>query len=300
MKNNRPFKLLNIVSKVFEKLVLKFFSELLLNSVVSYQFGVIPRRPVILQLILSLSNVFEYLKASEKFCFLLLFDFFKASDKIKHSVLMEKLARMNIPRSLFSFIKNYLTGREQNVNVHGYQSEKRLVSCGAPQGPVLGPILFLIYINELPNVVFSSLALLFADDLKLIHCFKNDSLDKLQVDLYNLHHWSVKNCLLFNYKKCSFTQFASGSCVEEVVLSLENNLIQENRVVKDLRLTIVDTLNWIENVRNRIAKAMKAFYLIRRNTSCRISLKIRVHLYRAIICPTLMLASKCWQLKRNE
>ena len=126
------------------------------------------------------------------------------------------------------------------------------------------------------------------------------SLDKLQVDLNNLHNWSVQNCLLFNYKKCSFTQFAFGSRVEEIVLSLENNLIQEKRVVKHLGLTIVDTLNWIKNVRNRIAKAMKAFYLIRRNTSCQISMKTKVHLYRAIISPTLMFASECWELKRNK
>ena len=278
---------------------MKFFSEHSLNSITSSQFGFVPRRSVILQLILSLSNIFENLSASDGFCFLLQFDFSKAFDKIKHSVLMKKLARMNIPRSLFLLIKDFLTGRTKSVNVDGYQSEKRLVSCGV-QGSVLGPILLLIYINDLPNVVFSSRALLFADDLKLIHCSKNDSLDKLQVDLNNLHNWTVQNCLLFNYKKCSFIQFAFGSRVEEVVLSLENNLIQEKRAVKDLGLTILDTLNWIENVRNRIAKAMKVFYLIRRNTSCRIHMKTKVHLYRAIRSPTLMFASECWELKRNE
>ena len=165
VKNYRPATLLNIISKVFEKLVLKFFSEHLLNSITSCRFGFVPRRSVTLQLILSLSNIFENLSASEEFCFLLLFDFSKAFDIIKTSVLMKKLARMNIPQGLFLLIKDYLTGRTQSVNVVGYQSEKRLVSCGVPQGSVLGPIFFLIYINDPPSVVFSSLALLFADDL---------------------------------------------------------------------------------------------------------------------------------------
>ena len=81
MKNYRPVTLLNIISKVFEKLVLKFFSEHLLNSIASCQFGFVQLRSVILQLILSLSNIFANLSASEEFCFLLLFDFFKAFDK---------------------------------------------------------------------------------------------------------------------------------------------------------------------------------------------------------------------------
>ena len=80
LKNYRPVKLLNIISKVFENLVFKFFSEHLLNSITSCRFGFVPRRSVILQLILSLSNLFENLSASEKFCFLLLFDFSKAFD----------------------------------------------------------------------------------------------------------------------------------------------------------------------------------------------------------------------------
>ena len=123
VKNYRPVTLLIIISKVFEKLVLKFFSEHLLNSITSCQFGFVPRRSVILQLILSLYNIFETLSASEEFCFLLLFHFSKAFDKIKHSVLMMKLARMNILRSFLLLIKDNLTGRTKSVNVGGYQSK---------------------------------------------------------------------------------------------------------------------------------------------------------------------------------
>ena len=114
----------------------------------------------------------------------------------------------------------------------------------------MGPNLFLVYIDELPIVVSSSLALLFADDLKLIHCTRNDNLDELQVDLNNLHNWSVQNCLLINYKKCFFTQSAFQRRFEEIVLYLGNNLIQEKRIVKDLGLTIVDTIKWIDNVQS--------------------------------------------------
>ena len=117
LKNYRPVTLLNIISKVFEKFVLMFLSEYLLKKFASCQFCFVHRRSVILQLIMSLSNIFENLSASERFYFLLLFDFSKAFDKLNHSVLIKMLASMNTPRSLFSPNKEFLTGRTQSVNV---------------------------------------------------------------------------------------------------------------------------------------------------------------------------------------
>ena len=113
---------------------------------------------------------------------------------------MKKLASMNIPGSLFLFIEGYLTDRTQSVIVDGYQSEKRLVSCGDPQGSVLGTIFSLIYINYLPNVVFMSLALLFADDLKLIHCSENDSIDNCKLTVTTSTIGVSKTAPPFNYK----------------------------------------------------------------------------------------------------
>ena len=99
LKNCRTITLLNIISKVFEKLAVKFFTEPFLN-ISSCQFGFLPQRSVILHLIISLSNKFENHSASKKFYFLLLSDFSSAFDKIKHSILMKKLASMNLTRSV--------------------------------------------------------------------------------------------------------------------------------------------------------------------------------------------------------
>ena len=108
---------------------------------------------------------------------------------------MKKLLQIPISKALFELIQDYLLGRTQKVRVGDLLSNERAVTSGVPQESVLGPLLFLIYINDLPTVVFSSLALLIADRLKLIFNGRaeQESLEKLQIDLQALHNWSVQN-----------------------------------------------------------------------------------------------------------
>ena len=95
-------------------------------------------------------------------------------------------------------------------------SNERTATSGVPQGSVLGPLFFLICIDNLPNAVFSLLALLFADDLKLLYNGRpeQESLEKLQTDLQALHNWSVQNHLLFNLKKCSIQYGRNKNALE--------------------------------------------------------------------------------------
>ena len=122
---------------------------------------------------------------------------------------MKKLLQIPISKAFFELIQDYLLRKRQKVQIGDQLSNERTVTSGVlgsvlgPQGSVLGPLLFLIYINDLPNVVFSSLALPFADDLKLLYNGRpeQESLEKLQTDLQALYNWSVQNHLLFNLKK---------------------------------------------------------------------------------------------------
>ena len=122
---------------------------------------------------------------------------------------MKKLLQIPISKALFELIQDYLLGRTQKVRMGDQLSNERTVTSGVPQGSVLGPLLFLIYKNNLPTVVFSSMALLFADDLKLILIGRAEqkSLEKLQINLQALHNWSMQIHLLFNLKKCSISGF---------------------------------------------------------------------------------------------
>ena len=219
---------------------------------------------------------------------------------------MKKLLQIPISKALFELIQDYLSGRTQKVRIGDQLSNERTVTSGVPQGSVLGPLLFLIYINDLPTVVFSSLALLLADDLKLIFNGRaeQESLEKLQIDIQALHNWSVQNHLLFNLKKCSISEFKYGrnnkNTLEGVCFIMEGRSLNHKSLVRDVGLFIDESLNWDEHVKIRVGKAAKSFFLLRRNTSPIICTQTKAHLYRSIITASLLFASECWELRKTS
>ncbi len=131
-------------------------------------------------------------------------DISKAFDTVDHSILLQKLQHFGFSGSLLLWFSNYLSGRFQRVIVHGSTSASLPITSGVPQGSLLGPFLFSIYINNLPNYVSPSTGVgLFADDTKLYRCIEApcDAL-VLQEDIQGLQIWSNENRLCFNQSKC--------------------------------------------------------------------------------------------------
>ena len=218
---------------------------------------------------------------------------------------MKKLLQIPISKALFELIQDYLLGRTQKVQEGDQLSNEWAVTSGVLQGSVLGPLLFLIYINDLPTVVFSSLAFLIADDLKLIFNggAEQESLEKLQIDLQALHNWSGQNHLLFNLKKCSISEFQFGrnkNTLEGFCFIMEGRILNHKSLVRDVGLMIDESLNWTEHVKDRVGKAAKFFFLLRRSTSPIICTQSKAHLYRTIITASLLFASECWKLRKTR
>ena len=130
------------------------------------------------------------------------FDFSKAFDSVPHARLLLKLQAYGINGQLLKWFESFLTGRRQCVKVNSALSSWTQVSSGVPQGSVLGPLLFVLYINELPSLVSSNL-LMFADDIKLYRCIRSpEDCLILQNDINILLDWSKHWLLFFNVSKC--------------------------------------------------------------------------------------------------
>ena len=153
-------------------------------------------------------------------------DFSKAFDKVPHARLIRKLKSHGITGHVSKWIESWLTGRQQRVIINGYESEWKPVISGVPQGSVLGPTLFLIYINDIDDNIDGDV-LKFADDTKLWRMMASpvDAM-MLQEDLYKLSDWSTEWQMLFNPGKCKclhvghknmhYDYFIGDTCITSV------------------------------------------------------------------------------------
>ena len=139
-------------------------------------------------------------------------DFRKAFDSVPHQRLIQKLNDLGVRGPLLRWIEAFLTGRTQQVAVNGKQSNPTPVRSGIPQGSVLGPVLFLVYVNDLPESVKCDIKL-FADDAKLYASSKqgNSQHSQMQADLQSLANWSATWLLPFNVKKCKILYLGTGN-----------------------------------------------------------------------------------------
>ena len=203
----RPISLLCILSKVLESLVYDRLISFVRPQLSKSQFGFLKNRSCITQLLLSYSKITESMeiKCSSDVIFL---DFAKAFDSVPHGELLYKIWKLGITGPLWFWLQDYLSDRFHYVSIENGSSKCLSVLSGVPQGSVLGPLLFLIYINDLPDSISFANVYLFADDAKLVKSILsfNDSA-VMQKDLDALQAWCIEWTLKLNTKKCSAISF---------------------------------------------------------------------------------------------
>ena len=297
-ENYRPVSLTSVICKLLERLIKDHMVEFLgkhklLNS---SQHGFLKARSCLTNMLCFLEEITKWIDVGSPVDIIYL-DFQKAFDKVPHQRLLLKLKAHGIGDSITDWIEQWLTDRRQRVVVDGEVSNWKSVLSGVPQGSVLGPILFLIYINDLGDSITSNV-LKFADDTKLFRKV-NTNVDKqhLQNDLDRLVKWSEKWQMLFNFGKCKCLH--TGHRNMNVNYKMGDTVLGTTVKEKDLGVTISADMKVSEQCGIAASKGNQILGLIRRNITYK-GKKLIIPLYKAIVRPHLEYCIQAWRPYRKK
>lgn len=273
VENYRPISILNVISKIFERVVLNRLLMHLeeINFICDEQHGFQKGKSTKTAIVSLVERLIDIIDSGEKAAAIFL-DLSKAFDCVNHRILLEILKTVGVNGIELKWFESYLIGRNQCVEltkVDGNEivkikSQKLEVQAGVPQGSILGPLLFLLYVNQLPKELKDHRALLFADDTSLI--FNNYLLDSLEINAFtgvqSIVQFLKQRQLTINSKKCQFLQFKSKyNSVEdrEINVFVEENELDQEEKVAFLGILLDRKLTWhpyIERICNKISSGV--------------------------------------------
>jgi hypothetical protein len=298
--NYRPISLTSVCGKVMEHIVRHAITAHLHENkiMVDAQHGFRKGRSCETQLILTVDDLSSTLDKSGQTDTILL-DFSKAFDKVPHQRLLLKLEHYGIRGQTLKWIQSFLTDRTQQVVVEGKTSPVGKVTSGVPQGSVLGPTLFLVYINDLGKNIKSTVRL-FADDTILYRKIQNhNDAALLQQDLEELERWERDWQMLFNADKCFVLPVTRKHNPIKSTYSLHNQNLEEVKSSKYLGVELTKTLNWGDHVAAVCEKANNTSAFIARNLQA-CPPTVQAACYKSLVRPTLEYACPVWDPHQEE
>ena len=298
--NYRPVSLTSIICKIMESIIKDKIVEHLqkFNLLNDSQHGFIKGKSCLTNLLEYLENVTKVLDEGDPLDVIYL-DFAKAFDKVPHKRLIKKLEAHGISGNVSRWIKNWLTDRRQRVNINGKISNWADVLSGVPQGSVLGPLLFLIYINDIDDGIMSKIWK-FADDTKICKNIKNErDVEILRNDLKQLYKWSEDWQMLFNLDKCVVIHM--GNKNKKGLYELGGQKLKSVEQERDLGIIIHSNGKTSEQCTMAANKANQILGMIKRNIKWK-DKNIITKLYKALVRPKLEYCVQAWcpQLKKDQ
>jgi len=289
--NYRPISLTSQAVKILERIIQdSLIKHIDVNNIIScHQHGFQKSSSCVTQLIECLNDWTESYDQKIETDIIYL-DFAKAFDSVPHQRLIQKIRSTGVRGNLLRWIQAWLTDRRQRVVLPGASSSWKPVYSGVPQGSILGPVLFLLYVNDIPQQVHSTVKM-FADDTKLYRTVNSlDDCEKLQEDLNSLAAWANHWLLRFNEKKCTVLKIRQSI---DYTFSLNGVTLQQDTEQKDLGITISQTLKPDLHIANIVKKANSRIGLIKRCFTNYTPKKIQI-LYTTMIRPLLEYGSTVW------
>ena len=258
VSNYRPISLLTSFSKVYEKLmhcrILKFLESN--GSLSELQYGFRPGRSCEHALLNAQNSLLESL-SKRQVSLLLLIDFSKAFDMVEHSILLKKLEHYGIRGVTLKWMESYLNDRKQYVSVNGSCSSVHNIKFGVPQGSILGPLLFIVYINDIPEISRFAKFILYADDANII--LTDETVEginrQLSILVNNLVEWVRSNGLALNLKKTKYMIFSRSRGIElPSPLVISNTAIERKKEARFLGVIIDESLSWSAHIKTVLSK----------------------------------------------
>lgn len=267
--NFRPISLLACPSKVMERIVFNTMYEYFIANdlLIKENSGFKKNDSTINQLVHIVHNIYKGLDDKKDVCMVFL-DISKAFDRVYHEGLIFKLKQLGIEGNLLNWIRSYLTNRTQTVVLNGYKSERKIINAGVPQGSILGPLLFLVYINDIISDISSNIYL-FADDTSIFRVIDDINTDfrMLNSDLQKLSNWSSQWRMTFNANKTKFIYFSLKHKRPPLPqLLLDGTPIAETDHHTHLGLTLNNKMTWndhIDRICTKVAKTLNSFKRIK-------------------------------------
>ena len=293
LKNYRPISLLPIFSKIFEKIIYNsLYGYITHNKLLNQcQSGFQKGDSCVSQLLKITNDIFRNLDSDPSTDTRSIFlDMSKAFDKVWHEGLLYKLRVYGIHGDIYNLLTNYLMGRQQRTLINGQVSGWKPITAGVPQGSVLGPLLFLLYVNDLPDKLLCS-PKLFADDVSLNDHMNNiaASTERLNQDLNNIEEWAHQWKMLFNpdlNKPANEVIFSNRGNTNLPKLFFAGNTINTVKYHKHLGLILDSRLDFNQHLKEKIGKANTGIFMIRRLYRY-LPRKTLLNVYKAFVRPHL-------------
>lgn len=254
--NYRPISLLCVFSKIFEKIIVKHLSFMLKNSLSTNQHGFIAGRSTVTNLVSFLQNTGpSVLKRGQ--VDVVYFDLSSAFDIVNHNLLLTKLQHYGLSPLYIEFIKSYISNRRFQVKVGKFLSSTYPSDCGVPQGSNLGPLLFILFFNDVCNSIVSHFDL-FADDLKVYRTIKSPSdIDILQRDINSISNWCFLNGMQYNKEKIYTVTYTRKLTPYIHDYILGDRIIIKKDIHTDLGVIFDSKLLFNSHVDNIVSKARR-------------------------------------------
>ena len=297
--NYRPISILSVFSKIIEKVLNKQITDYLeeFSLLNSKQYG-FRRNKNTASALIDLSNkAFSAMNQSKSVLGIFL-DFSKAFDTIDHNILLVKLESMNFDFRSIELLKNYLYGRQQKTYVNGSYSDISTLSCGVPQGSILGPTLFLIYINDLPNAASKLDPILYADDTNLF--FESGNLgtnqELINIELKNVENWCIRNKLTVNMTKTHYIVLRTHQNKTDLrgfSLKMFNTELTQLDSITFLGITIDSHLSWQQHT-HKLCQQLRPLVGLLYKCSQYLPRKILIQIYNSFINSKISYCIESW------